>query len=523
MNIQEEAQSISALLLQNRLNEASAKAAALVDQYPEISLAWQSLSEVAEAAKKPLLACKAGLKAVSLSPTDPYALIQLARSYLLMGQSGKALVAGKKALQHKKIKPAALDRLGVALFKCGETELALDCHQQAYDADPGNDHFLRNYAAALYIMGQMEEAERLYRALLQRSPGDYEALASLALVKTVTSENNHISQLKDALSNVRANYVAIKHLLCYALAKELEDIKDYPQSFKYLAQGAELRRSLVDYHEKDMLQAMARLRSLEPSFFSSPSECCENDEAIFIVGMPRSGTTLVEQIISSHSEVFSAGELQNFTLVAQQLVNYVAEENPLDAALMDRLEQADFKQLGDWYIQSTRPRTGHSRYFIDKLPANSLFCGYIHKALPKAKIILLDRHPLDVCYANLKTTFKYGYEYSYQQEETARFYLEWKKLMDYWQKVIPQGCFYKISYEELVANQELESRKLLAFCGLDWQDSCLEFYKGRKGVATASAAQVRKPIYKTSVAKWKHYETQLQPMISILKEGGVEL
>jgi len=513
---------VEKLLHKQHVTQAAEIAAKLIKQYADDASSWQALSMVAEATKNAALACKAALKAVSLAPDSAIFLVQLARAYLLIGQSGKALIAAQKAYKMEDLSTRELDKLGVLFFKCGENELSVQCHQINYQQQPENIHFISNYASALFVMGDFELTEKLYEKLLVKNPLDCTTHLALSQVRKVTEQNNHIDSFKAALVALKNNDAINKHQVCYALAKEYEDLKEYESSFKYLEEGAKARRSIIDYKESETLSAMDQITQLPPSFFQNTQQSFSNEEAIFVVGLPRSGTTLVEQIIASHSEVFAAGELHNFNLVMHHLVNYYPKGAPLDNQLIYLLNKADMAQLGNWYIESTRPRTSKKLHFIDKLPSNSLFCGYIHKALPNAKIILLDREPMDVCYANYKMNFKHGYDYSYQLDELGRYYVVWKQLMDYWQQTLPSDRFYRISYESLVENQDVESRRLVEFCGLEWQEECLEFYKNKQGVATASAAQVRQPIYKTSVAKWKAYKEQLRPLIHILKQENIE-
>ena len=522
-NLLASSQKVESLLHKKQVTQAAELAANLIKEHPDNALAWQSLSMVAEVTRNATLACKSALKSVSLEPNSAIFLVQLARAYLLMGQSGKALVAAKKAHGMDNLNPKELDKLGVLFFKCGESCLSLQCHQVNYEQEPENIHFTSNYASALFVMGDFELTEKLYKQILAKNPLDCTTHLALSQVRKVAQENNHIALFQNTLAKLDDSDAINKHQICYALAKEFEDLKEHETSFNYLQQGAIARRSIIEYKETETLSAMSKITQIPASFFQESKPLFSNDEAIFVVGLPRSGTTLVEQIIATHRDVFAAGELHNFNLVMHHLANYYPKGAQVDNQLVNLLNKGDMAQLGQWYIESTRPRTGYTPRFIDKLPSNSLYCGYIHKALPKAKIVLLDRDPVDVCYANYKMNFKHGYDYSYQQEELGRYYVAWKQLMDYWQAVLPPESFYRISYEKLVENQESESRKLIAFCGLKWQDECLEFYKNKKGVATASAMQVKQPIYKSSVAKWKAYEQELQPLIQVLKDGNITL
>jgi hypothetical protein len=248
-------------------------------------------------------------------------------------------------------------------------------------------------------------------------------------------------------------------------------------------------------------------------------------EPVFIIGMPRTGTTLIERILTSHSAVYSAGELSNF---GQQLnrLSGVSSVRLLEAAILRAGASIDPALLGKAYLDSTRPGTGITERFVDKMPLNFLNVGFIHRALPNARIICVRRNPMDTCLSNYRVLFSPEkatyYRYSFDLLETGQYYLLFDQLMDHWAEVLP-GKVLQVDYEQVVANQEIESRRLIDFCGLDWEDACLRFEKNTAPVATASSAQVRQPIYSSAVERWRHYERQLQPLRELLEDNGVTI
>ncbi|MDB5467183.1 MAG: hypothetical protein JWQ46_1945, partial [Phenylobacterium sp.] len=262
----------------------------------------------------------------------------------------------------------------------------------------------------------------------------------------------------------------------------------------------------------------AAMRTATPAGRGDPSE-----EPIFVVGLPRSGTTLVDRILSSHPQVTSAGELSNFALLLKRAAgtasSFVLDEDTLAAAA-----RVDMARLGSDYVASTRPLTGATPRFVDKMPLNVLYAGLIHQALPNARIVCLRRDPMDVCLSNFRQLFATGfsyYNYSYDLADVARYYVGFDRLVAHWRSVLPPDRFTEIAYEGLVASQEATTRELLAFCGLPWDPRCLAFHENAAPVATASSVQVRQPLYASSVGRWRRYGEGLAPMRDVLAAAGL--
>jgi hypothetical protein len=309
--------------------------------------------------------------------------------------------------------------------------------------------------------------------------------------------------------------------LCYALAKELEDMGEYRESFVFLKRGADLRRSRLSYQVASDVEAMAEIaRVFDAARLAKvvPLQAVAADAPIpvFVLGLPRSGTTLVDRIISSHTAVDSLGELSDLPLAVMRVVG----RSPGKFDLIRRSASVDAAQIGRSYLESVAGYERSARYFIDKTPHNYLYIGLISLALPQARILHLRRNPLDSCYAMYKTLFRNGAPFSYDLGDLATYYLAREKLMDHWRRVLP-GRFLDVDYERLVGDQETVSRQMVAHCGLEWQPRCLEFYNNESAAATASAAQVRQPIYRSSVERWRSYHTELQPLAAALRDGGV--
>jgi hypothetical protein len=309
--------------------------------------------------------------------------------------------------------------------------------------------------------------------------------------------------------------------LRHALAKEYEDLERYPESWAHLEKGARLRRQHLQYDVRYDTDTVDWIIEAFPSAPPEPIKGCQSRAPIFILGLPRSGTTLVERILGSHSQVFAAGELNHF---AAALVSAALQSNggkPLPRPrLIGATRDLDFAAVGADYLDRTRPATSQRQHFTDKMPLNYLYCGLIRRALPNARIVHVTRHPMASCYAMFKTLFKDGYPFSYDLEDVARYYVGYRRLMDHWRTTMP-GVIYDISYESLVRDQEGESRRLSAACGLEWEAGCLQFHRNPTVTTTASASQVRRPIYDSSLNQWRHYESQLAGVRSQLQAAGI--
>ncbi len=513
---------ISAAMSRGETEPALTRAAHFVRDNPRCLEGQVLLSQLCLEIGRHRLALDSARKAVALGKRNVRAMLQLSRAYQKAGFLTQAIQAAQRASELIERDPDELSSLGTLFFHLGEFERSMAMHRRAIEVRPDNALYHYNLAISIQASGDLPQAERVFLKVLEMEPDNANAYVNLSRIRKQTVDDNHIEAMERILSRCGDDHeTAIR--LNFSLAKEWEDLGDFGRSFDCLKAGADLKRRELDYDVTVETGFVERLIAcFPPGGFEQHRPGFDSDEPIFIVGMPRSGTTLTEQIIASHSEVFAAGELRDFSQNLALQAGIRGSVAELDLPTLQGLLASDAAVMGERYIQKTRPRTGHTPHFIDKLPGNSLLCGFIHWALPRAKIILLDRHPVDVCFSNFKVLFKSGYNYSYDLQELADYYIAFHRLMAHWEKVIPKERFYRVSYEQLVASQEAESRKLIEFCGLPWQDACLEFYRNREGVTTASLAQVRQPIYRTAVARWRHYREQLQPLIQRLEAAGID-
>ena len=457
-------------------------------------------------------------QALSTAPQDPRWFIGRAQCLLALGRLPEACEAAAAARRTAPPDPVMLDAIGSLFSQGNDQRQALEAYDRAVALAPDVAHFLFNRATVYRFLGRLIEAERDYDRVIQLKPDDYEAYKNRSELRTQSPTANHIDELERVLKAGIADWRGVVQIR-YALAKEYEDLADYGQSFEHLKIGASKRRQHLRY---DVATDVATVDWIIEALPAASGHVIGMPSAapIFIVGLPRSGTTLVDRILGSHSRVHSAGELDHFARCVVE-----GARGDLTAAmsrreLVARSAHLDFAALGAEYLKRTRRVVGSEGRFTDKMPLNYLYCGLIHRALPQAKIVHLTRHPLAACYAMYKTLFKDAYPFSYDLDEIGRYYVSYRHLMDHWQASLP-GVIHCLSYEALVADQLGETRKLLEYCGLEWQDACVDFHRNSAPTTTASAVQVRQPLYRTSVSQWRHYRAQLEPFARQLRAAGI--
>lgn len=469
-------------------------------------------------------ACNAIERALHYDAARPDYHAQHARCLALLKREGEARTAAERAEELAPHDALTLDTLGVVWSRLGDHARAVEAFERAVARTPRNPDFHYNLAASLRILGRFDEAERELETVVGIAPRFYRAHSALADLRKQTTAHNHVAKLEALLDGVGNDVDGELHVR-HALAKELEDLGEYARAFSHLAAGKARKRRTLDYTIADdevLFGAIERV--FDAQRCATAPAGCASAEPIFVVGLPRSGTTLVERILSAHSEVKSAGELQNFG-VALKRATGTPSNRVLDQETIERGARCDLAAIGQRYIDSTRPLTGRSPHFVDKLPLNFLYVGFIHEALPNARIVCLRRQPLDSCLSLYRQLFAVAFSYynfTYDLEDIGRYYALFDRLLAHWRHVLP-GKVLEVSYESLVAEQERTTRALLDFCGLPWEAQCLDFHTNAAPVATASSVQVRAPLYATAVGRWRRYAAQLEPLIAQLRATGIPL
>jgi Tfp pilus assembly protein PilF len=484
------------------LASAESRCRNLIAADPSDAWPWTMLGEIALRRGDGEAALGHARKAVALDPKLLLGHVMLAKCLLQRGDYVEALAAAEAAATIASAPAVALDGLGAIFGLLGKHDKAQRLFRRATAAAPGMPQFEFNLAASERMLGRFGEAEARCDRLLGTAP-DLSLLHALrADLRTQTLERNHIAELEALVAKGGQDEITLR----FALAKEYEDIGDDRAAFRHIRAGAALhRRRLGPYTVAGDVAVVERvMRTQTAPWLTAVPRGTESAAPIFVAGLPRSGTTVVERIIASHSAVASAGETGVFPREMARAFG-AARQRPGGVP--------DLESLGRRYVATT---TGFAvppgRRFVDKTLQNYLYCGLIHAALPNAQILLVRRHPLDTCFALFKTHFAGTFPFSYALEDLAEYYLAFHRLAAHWRAVLPPHAFREVRYEAVVEDFEAECRGVLDFVGLPWEDAVRHFHESAAPSATASAVQVRQPLYTTSVGRWRRHAADLEPL-----------
>lgn len=433
-------------------------------------------------------------------------LLQRRRFAPALAQARSLLATDRSNLNYRRLYAQCCDG-------AGSIDEAIDVYRKILDEDPSNEEVRIMLAYLLRTSGDLQESIKQFQTVAGLSPAGFaRASWGLASLKTYRFSSTDIGLMRRAEGSGRSN-TAERYSLCFALGKALEDQQEYAGSFDYYRRGNALKRSELTYDATKSRQQMLEMASIcTRSFFAERSGWgCPSPDPIFIVGMPRSGSTLLEQILASHSRVDGTLELPDIPRLANLYRARQGTSRPGYPANLPLLEREQVRELGEAYLAETRIHRRGAPFFIDKLPNNFREIGFIHLILPNARIVDARRGAMACCFGNFKHLFAAGQEFSYNLREVGDFYGLYRNLMDHWDQVLP-GKVLHVQYESVVADLEANVRRILAFCGLEFEPACLEFHRSARRVRTVSSEQVRQPIYREGVDQWKHYAEWLGPL-----------
>lgn len=454
-------------------------------------------------------------RAVELKPKFAGAWGDLAETYTESEAFGKALDAVQRVIKLQPNLPFGHMIRGSILGKMDDHEGSIQSYNNALEIEPQHIGSNMGLGNILKTVGKYDEAVTAYKKCIEAQPKFSEAYWSLANLKTYTFDESEIKGMEEHIQNADLPPPS-KAFFHIALANAKEKQKNYGEAWYHYYTGNELRRQSEVYDSvTTQVTHDTLIETFTVDFVSSTKGLgCQSDAPIFILGLPRSGSTLVEQIIASHSQVEGTRELPDISLLGRKLTKIKPPGVRYPEAVKDMTDNEKI-EFGESYLETSKRYRTNKTHFIDKMPNNFAHIGFIKTILPNAKIINAKRHPLDSCVSSFKQLFYKGQSWSYDIFEIGEYYLEYERLMKYWHEIYP-GEIYDIQYESLIENQEEESRKLIEYCALDWEESCLEFYKNKRSVNTASSEQVRQPIYKGAMNAWRNYESEIGPLIEML-------
>jgi Tfp pilus assembly protein PilF len=469
--------------------------------------AYYNLAVILQSQKQNEEALKSYERAIAISPNYPDALNNFGNLLLEVGRFKESIEALEWAIAYKHDFAEAFNNLGNTFNTIGMVDKAINNFEKAVANRSNYLNAYFNLALAYKDIGNKEEFLKNINKVLKLKPSWGAAYFHLSQVIKFKKNDLYINQIQEILDNNNLDEVDQTNLN-FALSKAFEDIGNHDAQFKALEEGNRLRKKTLKYNlsrDEILFSRIKEAFNPAPDVLKKTSYRNSNIIPIFILGMPRSGTSLVHQILDSHDQVHGAGEL-NF--LNKAVFPYIKENNSINKSGFSKKNLLSIRQK---YIDSIKSLSFNEKFFVDKMPLNFRYIGFILSAFPEAKIIHIKRDPMATCWSIYKYFFN-GNAYSFNQEDLANYYGLYEDIMELWYKLFPDKI-YNLNYETLTQNQELETRKILKYCNLGWDEKCLNFHQNRTAVKTTSSMQVRQKMYQGSSDVWKQYEPYLQPLI----------
>jgi len=466
-------------------------------------------------------------RAARAAPDDPRVGVQRARCLLALGRPEEAARIARAVSTRAPDHAHTLDTLGVVLSRVGDHEAALPLYERAVARDPGVAAYRYNLGVTLQFLGRFDSARAHYERALALDPTHYRALVSLSGLRRATRDDNRIDALTALFERVESDADAALHV-GHTIARELEDLGDWAGALDWLGRAKARKRAALRYDfDRDSRlfdAAIAASERLAPRIGAAVRRSAES-APILVVGMPRTGTTLVDRVLSSHPRVTSAGELADFArfvkLAARTPSPYVLDAETLDASV-----EVDLDDVAARYRAVLRTHARGADAVVDKMPLNVFFAAALLVALPDARVVCLRRHPMDACLSNYRQLFathNHYYNYAFDLDDTARYYAGFDRLVKALRATLPPSRFLEVNYDAFVSDQVRETRRLIEFCDLEWDERCLDFHLNEAPVATASSVQVRAPLYRGASGRYRRYGTALERLERALRDAGIDV
>ena len=466
-------------------------------------------------------AVKSFTRAIRADEARYDAAVELAGLYLRSSRHGEAAALLQRYENQLQNSPLYLDMAGTIYSNAGLPENAWPLFRKANELQPGVDMLQANLAACSVFVGKIEEAAKGYRELLQKHPNHQRNHYELSRLARATN-SEHVNDMKAVLESTKLP--PQKNIYAYyAIGKELEDLERWDEAFEYYKMGGDAAAMVANYDvqaDVDLIDKMITV--CNASWLEDrPDEQALDDGGktpVFVVGLPRTGTTLTERILTSHSLVESVGE-SFFMQAVIKRESRVITVDAMNPVIVDTVSRKDIRRINKGYLEAIEYKFGDRPFFIEKFPENFLYLGFIAKAFPNAQIVHLKRNPMDTCFALYKQSF---FRYAYTLEDLGAYYVAYHRLYEHWRELLKDRMI-EIEYENLVGDQEPQTRQLLDKLGLEFEEGCLNFEKNKLASNTASTVQIREKIHGRSVLRWKNYEKQLEPLRACLESAGIEV
>lgn len=506
-----------------KLEQAAAACDQLNQTFPDYGSGWNTSSRLAITLNEPVLALRAIQRALLLSPGKPEWLVQKMASLAVYGDLNAANILADEIADHQFETAYHASTCAVTLNRLQRFADAERQFSRAVELNPNNPNYRFSLASAQRSLGKTDDAAKNLDKVIELDPLNCEAQLLRSGFKAQTRDDNNIDSLLQAIEQIDDAHPG-RVQLHYALAKEFDDTEQFDKAFSHYQQGAALRRSLLPYEPDADLETIRLIQQrFDGSLFENRRQGFVTAEPIFVIGMPRAGTALIENILANHPVVRSVGESQNFGIELVDQCEKVLGRTPTTPdELIAAATEIDFAALGEAYYLKAKPAGSDIAHFIDRQPINFMYAGLIHLALPNAKIVLVEREPVENCFTAFKTLFPGAYPYSYDLRELANYYLAYAGVMGHWQSVMP-GIIHRVAYEDVVQKSRSTIEDLLQYCDLSFDDACFDLFSCAKPTKGRNPAQLRQKRREEALGHWRNYETHLQPLIDVLTNGPLAI